>query len=316
MKKIIYTLLIIFGFCVTSFAQQLPQYTQYQLNEFIINPAIAGSKNYFQARSNNRYQWEGITDAPRTFTLSVDGPLQTKKMGIGGYIFVDVTGPTRRTGFSLAYSYHIQIADNMHLSMAINGGLLQYSIDGSEIVFENPNDNIAVDRLRSTLIPDAGFSLYLYSDKFYFGASAPQLIKSKIQFKETIEKGKGRIADHYFAVAGYKFDVADKIQIEPSVLVKYVDPIPVQYEGTLRAIYDNQYWAGVSYRKDDAVALVGGITLNKTFSLGYSYDFIQSSIAKYSTGTHELMIGIRFPDKPNNAPKEKKPKKEEEEEKE
>ena len=100
MKKI-----LIIGFifvCNSLFAQQLPHFSQYYLNDFLINPAIAGTRNYFEGISTHRYQWEGIVDAPRTYTLSVNGPIKSQKMGLGGYIFTDIAGPTRRTGFSLS----------------------------------------------------------------------------------------------------------------------------------------------------------------------------------------------------------------------
>ena len=40
------------------------------INDYAMNPAIGGSDNYFEGVSNNRYQWIGITDAPRTYILS------------------------------------------------------------------------------------------------------------------------------------------------------------------------------------------------------------------------------------------------------
>ena len=69
-------------------AQQLPQLSQYQFNDYIINPAVAGSRPFFELRSGHRTQWVGIQDAPRTFTLSGATPVG-EKMGIGGYIFTD-----------------------------------------------------------------------------------------------------------------------------------------------------------------------------------------------------------------------------------
>jgi Type IX secretion system membrane protein PorP/SprF len=44
-------------------AQQLPQYSQYMLNQMAINPAVAGKDEFSEVRSNNRLQWVGITDA-------------------------------------------------------------------------------------------------------------------------------------------------------------------------------------------------------------------------------------------------------------
>ena len=82
--------------------------------------------------------------------------------------------------------------------------------------------------------------------------------------------------------------------MEPSFLLKYINPVPLQYEVTLRGLYDKNYWLGLSYRQDAALTLLIGLTLQESLSLGYSYDFIQSNIANYSTGSHEIMLSVKF----------------------
>jgi hypothetical protein len=76
-KKIIAILLFIAAVADLR-AQQLPLYSNYMLNDYPMNPAIGGTHPYFEAMSNNRYQWIGITDAPRTYMLSVDGPTKIR----------------------------------------------------------------------------------------------------------------------------------------------------------------------------------------------------------------------------------------------
>jgi len=44
-------------------AQQLPQFSQFMFNQYAYNPAYAGVKPSWEAVTNNRYQWSGITDA-------------------------------------------------------------------------------------------------------------------------------------------------------------------------------------------------------------------------------------------------------------
>ena len=84
MKKI-YTLLTVIVCTVSGLkAQQVPQYAQYMLNDYILNPAVSGIYDYYDVKSNNRYQWVGVTDAPRTYILSVHGPHHKKSMGFGG----------------------------------------------------------------------------------------------------------------------------------------------------------------------------------------------------------------------------------------
>jgi hypothetical protein len=44
----------------------------------------------------------------------------------------------------------------------------------------------------------------------------------------------------------------------------------------------------------DAVSAMVGYTMQENITFAYSYDFTTTAIKKYSTGTHEIMIGIKF----------------------
>jgi len=293
MKKILFIINLLGISLLSVKAQQLPQYSQYILNRYVINPASAGSNNYFSGQTNYRSQWEGIKDAPRTYILSANGPISKQNMGIGGYMFTDITGPTRRSGFSMSYSYHIKLTPDIKLSLSVNAGILQYGVDGSEITFDRP-DNIGSSFIENNLVPDAGFSFYLYHKDFFFGGSAPQLIRNEITFEESVGIQQGRLENHFFLMGCYRAEIAEKFELEPSFLLKYINPVPLQYEVTLRGLYDKNYWLGLSYRQDAALTLLIGLTLQESLSLGYSYDFIQSNIANYSTGSHEIMLSVKF----------------------
>ena len=275
-------------------AQQLPQYTQYFLNDYVMNPAIGGTKGSWIAGLNTRYQWVGIQDAPRTYILSLHGPVRNTRVGLGGYVFSDITGPTRRTGATFSYAYHLPINDDMKLSMGINGGVLQFIVDGSKINMKNQYDVALSSAVQSVILPDAGAGLHLYSDDFFVSFSAPQLLGNRVQFFEDYEETEARLARHYFLAGGYNFDVVDKFSIEPSAFIKYVEPTPVQFNATLRLIYDEFLWVGASYRSEDAIGFMVGYTLQDNISFGYSYDMPTSEIQNFSTGSHEVMLGIRF----------------------
>jgi hypothetical protein len=58
MKKVFLTLTIV-SIAVTGFAQQRPHYTQYILNNYILNPAISGIENYTDVKLSARDQWVG-----------------------------------------------------------------------------------------------------------------------------------------------------------------------------------------------------------------------------------------------------------------
>lgn len=282
-------------------AQQLPQLTQYQFNDYIFNPAIAGSRDYFELRSGQRYQWVGIQDAPRTFTLSGTTPIG-EKMGVGGYLFTDIVGPTRRTGVQFSYAYHLQFTEDLKLSLGLSAGLLQFLIDGSKITLRDPGDPAMDDQLRGELMPDAKFSFYLYHPKFWFGATAPQLLRNRVQFFEDRNEVLSRMEDHYYVTAGYRIPIGDDWKLEPSLLLKYVDPVPPKVDITATLRYKNTMWLGASYRTNDAYAAMVGYTIKETFQFGYSYDIITSNLRNYSTGSHEVMLALVFAKQPRSKP--------------
>jgi type IX secretion system PorP/SprF family membrane protein len=296
-KKFLLLLLIATG----ASAQQLPQYSQYMLNDFTMNPAIAGRNNYWEAKSNNRYQWVGITDAPRTYILSLQGPFKNLKMGIGGNIFTDIVGPTRRTGFNMAYAYHIKLNAAYKLSFGLNAGVLQYSVDGSKILAHDPGDPIMSPNYQSALTPDLGAGTYLYSDKLTVSLGFPQIYSANIKFFNYQQSKNSVLAHHFYGLVGYKIKVSDDFTLEPMTLVKYVAPTPVEIDGGLKFSYQGKMWIGINYRgyaangfQSDAASFLVGYLFKDWMMFGYSYDYTMSPLRKYNTGTHEVMLGLRF----------------------
>ena len=75
--------------------QQLPRRTQFALNPYLINPAVAGTKLYTPIMVTYRNQWAGFTSAPTTATLSAHTSLPNR-IGIGGCLLY--TSPRPRDG--------------------------------------------------------------------------------------------------------------------------------------------------------------------------------------------------------------------------
>lgn len=296
MHRIIFTLsILLFGmiFIKDTHAQQLPQISQYMLNDYVLNPAVAGTKPYFDVKFMSRQQWVGITDAPRTFTLSLAAPLKNEKMGVGGYVYTDNAGPTRRTGFQLSYSYILTLNESLKLSLAASGGIQQFAIDGSQISLTNNDDPALYGEMRSQLLFDAKFGAYLYHEDFYVGLTFPQLLQNQLDLFES-NNAISRLEDHYFLTAGYQYDINETWSVEPSVFVKYTQPVPVKIDASARVFYKDMVWVGGSYRNNDAVVAMLGYEYQDAISIGYSYDFTTSNLQNYSSGTHEIMLGFKF----------------------
>lgn len=292
MKRIIHILITIL-FVTLAKAQQLPQYTQYMFNDFAFNPAVAGKNEYADVRSNNRYQWVGITDAPRTYVLTVHGPMKFKNMGLGMNLFTDIVGPTRRVGLNFSYAYHIKINEETKVGLGLSAGILQWGIDGHKLQLHDVGDDNLLTQYQTVYVPDFGGGVLLHNKKYYLGISVPQLYQSKINLYPGVEN-KGKLVTHLNVNGAYTFDLDDEFQIEPSFLLKYVSPAPMKLDVGVRGIYKEQVWLGLAYRHHDAVTALVGYMYKNYLMIGYSYDYSTTNIRKYSSGSHEVMLGLRF----------------------
>lgn len=295
MKKI----LLIISAChvlLVAYTQQLPQYSQFFLNKSVYNPgAIATEKgDAWSAKISNRLQWVGINDAPRTIIFNVNGPVFNNKMGLGADVFVDATGPTRRTGASISYSYKLKLSHSLNIGIGVRAGILEYSIDGSQIQLQSSNDPSISDQIQTTVVPDVGIGLHLYSNNYYIGISAPQILGNQIQFFDNYKNTQSALARHLFAYAGYRIHVGSDFIVEPAVLAKYASPVPIDFEGNIRVIYKDIAWLGASYRLNDAVVPLVGFTINSNLIFSYSFDIPISNIVTVTSGSHELTVILRF----------------------
>ncbi len=302
MRKLLFipVLIVLLTGAVT--AQQLPLYSQYMLNDFSMNPAVAGTQDFFNVKSDNRFQWIGITDAPRTYILTFDGPINPYHIGIGTYVFTDITGPTRRTGFTTSYSYHLKLNNTLNLSMGLSVGILQFAVDGQSISLQSTGDQALVNQLMSALVPDFGAGIYLYGSKFYAGVAAPQIIPINAKLNSYAD-AKDIMVTHYYATAGYNLDLGNNFSLDPCIVAKYVYPAPPQLDMGARILYMHQFWLGGGFRTMDAAYAMLGYVYQKNLTIGFSYDYPVTDIHKYSFGTTEFYVGIRFnkhktPDKP------------------
>ncbi|MCG8412483.1 MAG: type IX secretion system membrane protein PorP/SprF [Bacteroidales bacterium] len=298
MKRIRYILIILlFSLFVENLnAQQAPFYTQYMLNDYLINPAVAGTYNYFQVRANSRIQWIGINDSPRTMSIAGYGPFKQQDMGYGGYIYNDVTGPESRLFFGGTYAYNIAINDEMRISGGLTVGIMQYKLDGTVIKHDVEfTDPAFPQTVESRIIPDASLGFYLYASTFYVGISAHQLFGNKYNISE-IESSKGvsKLTQHLYLSGGYNLILNSDFVLLPSALIKYTQPFQFQFDINVKATYQRRFWLGLSYRYQDAVAVIGGYNYANKFYFGISYDVTTSQIRKYSNGTIEVMLGYRF----------------------
>jgi len=324
MKKNILLLMFFAGVLKTVSAQQLPQYTQYVFNNFLINPAVAGIENYTDAKLGYRSQWTGLNGAPVTSFLSINAPLGTDftqgdatafpgggesnpssrlytqyyqasapHHGIGFTLVNDKTGPITTTNIAATYAYHIGLAPQLNMSVGLSAGMNHTNLNTSEILLATPIDPAIANGNNSQWKPNLAAGVWLYSAEFYAGISVQQLLKQDLYFSTTTTAvNVSKTVPHLFITAGTKLYVSDDVTLLPSVLIKEIQPVPLTYDLNLKASFQDKLWLGGSYRHNDSFSLLAGFNLSSFINVGYSYDFTTSALNTVSNGSHEIVIGL------------------------
>lgn len=267
-------------------AQQFSLYSQYMHNKYALNPAVAGTNDGLLIGASYRQMWTGLKDAPSISTLSGHSSINDN-MGVGAKIYNISTGPQSQTGFEASYAYRFEINDDIKLSLGLSAILAQYSLDRTKLDMKNTDDAVLNNGAENIIVPDANFGAYLYSEDFYFGLVASQLVPLNANFKNDFLENKRE--RHYFVHGGYKYDFSDNFGIEPSILVRFIEAGALQVDLNLKFSVMKTFWIGGSYRLNDAAVVMLGVKANNIM-FGYAYDYTLSEIGNYSNGSHEIIL--------------------------
>jgi type IX secretion system PorP/SprF family membrane protein len=332
MKRLVKIILGLMSLSLISYttlkAQQMPVYSQYMMNAFLLNPAVAGHEGYTAVNVTAREQWVGLKDAPSTYAVSAQTRLlknsyisrsasinrrkrvmsRSGRVGYGVYAFTDMAGAFTRTGIQGTYSYHIPM-DKSQLSFGVSLTGYQFGINDKKIKLLDESDALLLGTEKSALVPDANFGVYYTDQHIYAGISANQLFQSPLRIGSDTEGPGYKMMRHYFVTAGYRFEVSRDLLLEPSFLFKTTEKFIAQTDVNLKMYIKENYWVGASYRtggsyglveeslsgKGSAAIIMGGIKVDK-FYIGYAFDYTFNAIGARTMGSHEIMAAVKFGD--------------------
>jgi len=315
--NILFLLIVVSVFA--SYSQQQPLYSQYMLNTYLVNPAVAGAEGLTALNLTAREQWLGYKDAPSTYALSAQTRIlktsfrnrsrliktrvrkrkPSGRVGLGAFIYNDENGRIRRTGMQGTYAYHIYMRD-MQLSFGASVSMYQFrvNITPSDLYDPTMNDPLVLaGKLNQKISPDANVGVLLSTEKYYAGLSATSLFQSSIQFGTGNSNNAYRILRQYYLIGGYRIEpYRSAFAFEPSILLTMTERLSTSIDLNVKAYYKQDYWAGVSFRSVGAMVLMFGARVQQ-FTFGYAFDYNFTDISTISSGgSHELMIGYKIGD--------------------
>lgn len=279
------------------FAQQDAQYTQYMYNTMSVNPAYAGTRDAISITGLYRNQWVGFGGAPVTQTLNVHSPIgQAERVGLGFSIVSDKIGPSSETYLDIDFSYKLNVnqKDQLALGLKLGGHLLDVNFDQLN---QYTNTDVLLDAsVDRKFSPNVGVGAYYYSDKYYIGLSAPNLLQTK-HFDESSDDNTAssflaseRI--NYYLIGGYVFDLSYNTQLKPAVLLKAVSGAPLQLDLSANLRFKERFIVGLAYRWSAALSVLTGFQVSDNLMLGFAYDWETTELGntQYNAGSYEVIL--------------------------
>jgi hypothetical protein len=104
--------------CIVN-AKQLQTSSFYDVHGTFHNASTAGNTKTNYVGAHYKTQWSGINGRPTTATVYGSFKLPKQQLGIGGYLYNDVTGPITRTRLQIAIAKHINLTNGAVLSFDI-----------------------------------------------------------------------------------------------------------------------------------------------------------------------------------------------------
>lgn len=296
MKKLVWIVLALLPLILQdAFGQQIPLYSQYNQNPFLYNPALTGYRDNMMLHVIYRKQWTDFEGAPETRAVTLDGPLKSKKVGLGAYFYSDNTSIIRRIGGSLSYAYYIEINEDMRLGIGISAGMQQNRVDFTKATVIQSDDPLLSRSAESGVAFDAAAGLSYWWKGLSVGFSIPQLVETNVQNLTDDSPINYQMSRHYLATAAYDIPIKKDVwHIEPGVMFRATEGKAYQVDVNVALKYKSLAYLAFTYRYDYAVTIGAGIQLHERLLLGYAYDVAVNDLSGRAGGTHEMMVGIKF----------------------
>lgn len=314
MRKIFtrYLLIVLLTVAISSVeGQQQPVYSQYMVDKFIVNPALAGANGITTVNLISRQQYVGLENAPRTFALNAQSRLleesyilrrlrlrkdsKTKsrsgRVGVAGSLFTDRNGIVSRTGFQGTYAYHLNFKNLWQLSGGLTLHGYQFRIEDTGIPLADEGDPLLANNKMTFFVPDASAGIFATNGVLYGGVALTDLLASNLKI------GRDILSDYktlrkYNLLAGVKIPLGSSWSVEPSILLQGTRTNYL-YDLNTRIYFTDHFWMGASYRSSKTMVMMLGGRIDRIY-MGYAYDVDTGPLSTYSSGSHEVVIGIRI----------------------
>lgn len=288
-----YLVLYLSFISLLSYGQQLPEYTQWYWNQFSLNPAHAGIRSCIELKTAYRFQYTGVEGMPHHGKFSITSPIPSKRKdfltarhGVGIQLETERIGIFITNRMNFAYAAHINFSQDNRLSVGIDAGVKQLSVNMAKVTTEEFDPTL--HQYASNWMPDANIGLWWNSKNYYVGLVFRELLMSKWRNIGL----ESRYNMHIYLNGGYRFVGKNGFSFYPMMLLKM--PIKGRISSDIVMLFDhnNVFSYTVGFRTSEAVMVGFQVKIKEVFGISYSFDYVFNKVGGFKNSTHE--IGLTF----------------------
>ena len=276
-----------------SFAQQDPQFTQYMYNMSVINPAYAtAEEGILNLGGLYRTQWVGLDGAPKTGSFFAHTPINDKiEMGIS-FTNDNIGDVVNENNIYADFAYVLPVGIETKISFGVKAGvtLFDTNFDGFQLQSGGASSDQAFDENISKAFPNLGIGAFFFTENYYLGLSAPNMLSTKHLENENGIKATGVQNVHYFFTGGYVFDIDQNVKLKPTFMARGVKGAPMALDVSANVLINEKLEAGLGYRLGDAMSALINFRITPELRVGYAYDYTTTNLGDFNSGSHEIFI--------------------------
>lgn len=296
MKRIL--ILIILGglWCIPSFAQSDPIFTQYMNSIQTVNPAYAGMWDKVGVQVFTRQYYTGHNRAPLTRAVSFYSPVKNENNGVGLNIIDDRLAYEKKLTFTGDYAFQVRLDWKTYLRLGLKVGFINYDnlLTQYKLYPDGIEDPMFMDDVEIKLMPTAGIGAIVYTKDYFISFSVPQLIANSFQANRNNFSSLAELRYAYL-IGGYLFGSQRQVRFKPTFMLKGAIGAPLQLDLSANFMLYDKLWLGVIYRTTHTVATLVQFEVIKNIKIGYALDYsLAQEFSKYHYGTHELRLIYEF----------------------
>lgn len=278
-------------------AQQIPVYSSYFFNKYLINPAFTGIDNEFRAFGFYREQWTGISGRPTTGGATAEASFWKDRIGIGGYVINDRIGIFNTVTATVSYAQKIRIAKYHQISAGIQAGVFTNRINFADATVADLNDPGIAQMNPVKTVFDMNAGLGYKWKELLVGGGILNILQPLANYATPGLASNFEYVRHYTAFGQYKFKLlGGKFNITPQLFMRKGPATGYQFDATVMLDYKNIVFLGGGYRNPFGAIGIVGVNPFDMLTLALAYDYTTNpALEGYVGSTFEVTAGFHLP---------------------